>query len=130
MRFPILRAALLALLLPAAGFSQDAPSGAAQKDDLPTFRKNVNVVNVFFTVKGPHESLIANLPKENFEIYENGRQQTIKYFSMESNQALTLGLLIDSSGSMQRMLSTEKVVASDFVRQVITANDLAFVMSF
>jgi VWFA-related protein len=130
MRIPILRAALLALLLPAAGFSQDTGSGVTPQDEITTFRKNVNIVNVFFTVKGPHDSLVANLPKENFEVFENGKPQTIKYFSMESNQPLTLGLLIDSSGSMQRMLSTEKVVASDFVRQVISQKDLAFVMSF
>jgi len=118
------------LLLPAASFSQDTGSGATPQDDITTFRKNVNIVNVFFTVKGQHDSLIANLPKEEFEVFENGKPQTIKYFSVESNQPLTLGLLIDSSGSMERMLPTEKVVASDFVRQVISQKDLAFVMSF
>lgn len=130
MRIPSLRTALLMLLLPAAGFCQDTGSGAMQKDDIATFRKNVNIVNVFFTVKGQHDSLIANLPKEEFEIFENGKPQTIKYFSVERNQPLTLGLLIDSSGSMERMLATEKVVAGDFVSQVISQKDLAFVMSF
>ncbi len=81
-------------------------------------------------MKDHHGALVPNLTKENFELLENGKPQTIKYFSMESNQPLTLGLLIDSSGSMQRMLATEKVVASDFVRQVISQKDLAFVMSF
>ena len=130
MRIPILRAAVLALLLPAASFSQNTGDAAKPQDDIATFRKNVNIVNVFFTVKGPHESLIANLPKEDFEVFENGKPQTIKYFSVERNQPLTLGLLIDSSGSMEHMLSTEKVVAGDFVRQVISQRDLAFVMSF
>src|SRR5260370_3337021 len=130
MRISILYAALLALLLPAAGFSQDTGSGVTPQDEITTFRKNVNVVNIFFTVKDHHGALVPNLTKENFELFENSKPQTIKYFSMESNQPLTLGLLIDSSGSMQRMLATEKVVASDFVRQVISQKDLAFVMSF
>src|SRR5258708_33593469 len=130
MRIPILRAALLMLLLPAASFSQDTGSGATPQDDISTCGQNVNSISVFFTVKGPHDSLIANLPKEEFEVFENGKPQTIKYFSVERNQPLTLGLLIDSSGSMERMLATEKVVAGDFVRQVISQKDLAFVMSF
>jgi len=130
MRIPSLRTALLMLLLPAASFCQDSGSGAKPQDDIATFRKNVNIVNVFFTVKGQHGDLIANLPREEFEISENGKPQTIKYFSVERNQPLTLGLLIDSSGSMERMLATEKVVAGDFVRQVISQKDLAFVMSF
>ena len=94
------------------------------------FRKNVNLVNVFFTVKDKHGTLVPNLNKDQFEILENGKPQTIKYFSAETNQPLTLGILVDSSGSMQRMLPEEKIVAGDFLRQVLTDKDLAFVISF
>jgi len=126
----ILSAALLAFVLSPASICQDAGSGTAQQSDTPTFRKNVNVVNVFFTVKDNHGALIPNLTKDDFEVFENGKPQTIKYFSAETNLPLTLGLLIDSSGSMERNLSTEKVVAGDFLRQVIREKDLAFVLSF
>ena len=129
MRIPIVSVALLAVFLPAAGLCQD-PNAAPQNQDTATFRKNVNVVSVFFTVKDHHGALVPNLTKDAFEVFEGGKPQTIKYFSMESNQPLTLGLLIDSSGSMQRMLPTEKVVAADFLRQVISEKDLAFVISF
>ncbi len=125
-----LSALFLTLLLAAASFSQQPDSGASQQDDTATFRKNVNVVNVFFTVKGPHNALIPNLTKNDFDLFEDGKPQAIKYFSAESDQPLTLGLLIDSSGSMQRMLSSEKVIAGDFLRQVVTPRDLAFIISF
>jgi VWFA-related protein len=108
----------------------DSQGSDQQQGNIPTFRKNVNVVNVYFTVRDHHGTLMPNLTKDQFQISENGKPQTIKYFSAETNLPLTLGLLIDSSGSMQRMLDEEKVVAADFLRQVITEKDLAFVISF
>jgi VWFA-related protein len=119
-----------ALLLICAAFAQQSESPARQQDQTPTFRKNVNVVNVFFTVKDKHGALVPNLNKGDFQVFEDGKPQTIKYFSAESNLPLTLGILIDSSGSMQNMLPEEKIVAGDFLRQVITDKDLAFVISF
>src|SRR5437899_12255123 len=126
MRIPAILLLSFAFLFPAALFSQDN----AQQEQTPTFRKSVNVVNVFFTVKDKHGALVPDLNKDNFEIFENGKPQAIKYFAAESNQPLTLGILIDSSGSMLRMLPEEKIVAGDFLRQVITEKDLAFVISF
>ncbi|HEY6969143.1 MAG TPA: VWA domain-containing protein [Candidatus Angelobacter sp.] len=124
------RLALIALLLTLYSLGQDTGQATNQQGQLPTFRKNVNVVNVYFTVKDHHGALIPSLSKDEFEVQENGKPQTIKYFSAETNLPLTLGLLIDSSGSMQRMLPEEKIVAADFLRQVITQKDLAFVISF
>jgi VWFA-related protein len=129
MRSPIVGvfAALLCVFPAAAQNSSAAPS---QQDQTPVFRKNVNVVNLFFTVKGKHGALVPGLTREDFEVFEDGKPQTIKYFSAESNQPLTLGILLDSSGSMQNMLPEEKIVAGDFLRQVITDKDLAFIISF
>jgi len=97
---------------------------------VPTFRKNVTVVNVLFTVKDKHGLLIPNLSKDHFELFEDGKPQTIKYFSTENDVPITLGLLIDSSKSMERTLPEEKVVASGFLQKVLTNRDLAFVISF
>jgi VWFA-related protein len=97
---------------------------------VPVFRKNVTVVNVLFTVKDKHGALIPNLSKDHFELLEDGKPQTIKYFSTENDVPITLGLLIDSSKSMERMLPEEKVVASGFLQKVLTNRDLAFVISF
>lgn len=124
---------LLALLSPLAGIaqqSQPAPATGAQQDQTPVFRKAVNLVNLFFTVKDKHGKLVPDLKQDEFQVFEDGKPQTIKYFAAESNQPLTLGILIDSSGSMQNMLPEEKVVAGDFLRQVLTDKDLAFVESF
>src|SRR5215831_16234765 len=130
MSIRMMRVALIALLLPLSSLGQSSSQEPAQQGEIPTFRKDVNVVNVFFTVKDHHGALIPNLNKNEFELLENGKPQTIKYFSAETNLPLTLGLLIDSSASMQRMLAEEKVVAADFLRKVINEKDLAFVISF
>jgi len=97
---------------------------------IPVFRKNVTVVTVLFTVKDKHGLMVPNLPKERFELLEDGKPQTIKYFSSVSDQPLTLGLLIDSSKSMERTLPEEKIVAGGFLQKVLTPKDLAFVISF
>lgn len=122
---------VLALLCQLPGVAQQLPTGREQQEQQPpVFRKNANLVNIFFTVKDKHGKLVPDLKKDEFEVLEDGKPQTIKYFAANSNQPLTLGILVDSSGSMQHMLPTEKIVAGDFLRQVLTDKDLAFVESF
>ena len=88
----------------------------------------MNVVNLFFNVKDKRGALIPNLTKTDFQVSEDGKPQTIKYFSAESNQPLTLGILIDSSVS--QMNACEKEVGSEFLREVLREKDLAFVIGF
>ncbi len=70
-----------------------------QRQPIATLKVNVQVVTVFFNVKDKRGGLIPNLKKEDFQVAEDGKPQTIKYFAAESNQPLTLGLLIDTSGA-------------------------------
>lgn len=123
----LVSAAALALVLAAS--AQNPPP---QKDDQPveTFKVSVDVVNVFFNVKGDHGALIPGLHKEDFQLQEDGSPQTIKYFSAESNQPLTLGILIDTSPSQQRVLGMEQEIGAAFLREVMTQKDIAFLISF
>ena len=126
---------VLGLLLPAPHVSAQQPappSGASQQQDqsMSTLQVNVNVVNLFFNVKDKHGTLIPNLTRNDFNVYEDGRQQTIKYFAAESDQPLTLGILIDSSVSQERVLPMEKEVGAAFLKEVLRPKDEAFVISF
>ncbi|MGA2415762.1 MAG: VWA domain-containing protein [Candidatus Sulfotelmatobacter sp.] len=108
-------------------------SGAQNPDDqnpAETLKVNVNVVGLFFNVKDKHGALIPNQTKDDFEVFEDGKPQTIKYFAAESNLPLTLGILIDSSGSQMRVLDMEKEVGGAFLRQILTDKDEAYVMDF
>jgi VWFA-related protein len=91
---------------------------------------NVDVVQLFFNVKDKKGGLIPNLTKTDFDLSEDGKPQTIKYFTAESDLPLTLGILIDSSGSQQRVLPMEKEVGANFLREILRPKDEAFVISF
>jgi len=101
-----------------------------EQEPTETLKVNVNVVQLFFNVKDKKGSLIPTLAKDNFEVLEDGRPQTIKYFSSDSNLPLTLGMLIDSSASQERVLDMEKQVGGAFLNEILREKDLAFVIDF
>ncbi|MGB0066180.1 MAG: VWA domain-containing protein [Terracidiphilus sp.] len=135
----------LALGLPAmavAGWAQLAPSPdappvsnapAPPPDETPPaakFRINVNLVDLFFTVKDGKGELVPHLTQQNCSVEENKLPQTLKTFVAETDLPLNLGILVDTSGSQERLLPMEKDAASQFIRQVLRAKDQAFVASF
>ena len=134
--FRVLRATVFLTLLAgiATAYGQSPPSAQNQDQDqdqsAATLKVNVNVVQLFFNVKDKKGALIPNLTKDQFQILEDGKPQTIKYFAAESNLPLTLGILIDSSGSQARVLDMEKQVGGEFLSQILRDKDLAFVIDF
>jgi VWFA-related protein len=114
---------------------QPMDHGAQSKDQaedqtMETLKVNVDVVQLFFNVKDKHGALIPNLTKGDFEVFEDGKPQNIKYFKSESDLPLTVGILIDSSGSQQRVLEMEKEVGGSFLESTLRPKDEAFVISF
>jgi len=101
-----------------------------QDQSVETLKVNVNVVQLFFNIKNKKGALIRGLTKDDLEILEDGKPQTIKYFAAESNLPLTLGILIDSSGSQERVLQMEKKVGGEFLNEILRDQDLAFAISF
>jgi VWFA-related protein len=115
---------------PAAADSKSGQQPEDSQQPTETLKVNVNVVQLFFNVKDKHGALMPNLTKDDFEIYEDGQKQTLKYFTAESNLPLTIGMLIDSSGSQLRVLDMEKEVGGAFLKQILTDKDEAYVMDF
>ncbi len=113
-----------------SGQSSAADQKAQHEEPAETLKVNVNVVGLFFNVKDKHGALIPNLTKDDFQVLEDGKPQTIKYFAAESNLPLTLGILIDSSGSQRNVLDMEKQVGGAFLRQILTDKDEAYVIDF
>jgi VWFA-related protein len=102
-----------------------------QEQQRPSFSADVKVVNLFATVRDKKDQIVRNLTKDDFLLDEEGRPQTIKYFSQESNLPLTVGLLVDTSGSVRRVLPEERNASDRFLHQVLTQQkDLAFVIHF
>lgn len=99
------------------------PSGAA-------IRSTAVVVNMYAIVEGRHGRLISDLSKNDFELTEDGAEQKIDYFSRETNAPLSLGILVDTSPSQERLLATEQAASKSFLSSVLREDDQAFVMHF
>jgi VWFA-related protein len=98
--------------------------------DAPTIKVDVDVVNILFNVRSKHGGLVGNLEKNDFTLFEEGKQQDIKYFNREADLPLTIGLLIDVSRSQENLIGIEQNAASQFFGSVIRPKDLAFLISF
>jgi VWFA-related protein len=117
------------LLLGAAAFSARVAFGRQQEQ--PTFSTDVKVVNVLATVRNKTGSLIGTLGQDDFSLSEENRPQTIRYFSRETDLPLTLGLMVDTSGSQRRVLDAERGASLRFLDQVVRPDkDKVFIMQF
>ncbi len=125
-RLPLSRRALLLSL--ACLFWAGRPLVGQQEK---TFSAEVKVVNALATVRNNKGEIIRNLNKDDFTLEEDGRPQTIRYFSQETDLPLTLGLLVDTSMSQRRVLGQERTASYRFLEQVLREDkDLAFVIHF
>ncbi len=117
------------VLLLAASIFWARPLARAQEE--VTFSTDVKVVNVLATVRDKQGKIIRDLVQADFSVLENGRQQTIRYFSRESDLPLTLGLLVDTSMSQQRVLDAERGASFRFLDQVLReTKDHVFLLQF
>jgi VWFA-related protein len=105
-----------------------ARMGGQDKADLTV---HVKVVNVPVTVRDKHGKIVNTLTKDDFVLEEDGRPQTLHYFSQESSLPLTLGLLVDTSMSQRRVLGQERTASSSFIDHMLRPDkDKAFLIHF
>ena len=100
------------------------------QDQLPTLSVNVDVVSILVSVRDKKNTLIPTLQKDDFTVLEDGKPQTIKYFTKESDLPLTIGMLVDVSRSQENLIDIERRAADQFFRQVLRKKDMAFLISF
>jgi VWFA-related protein len=117
--------------------SQDEPqlhtkqTPTTEAQHAPTFSANVKVVNLLATVRDKHGAVVSNLGKDDFKLEEDGRPQTINYFTRETDLPLTIGLLVDTSLSQRRVIDQERSASFTFLRDVLReTKDNAFVIHF
>jgi len=131
---------LLAALLAAAPLSaQEAPSPDAPPPastaqpapelHAPTLHLSTRLVDTYFSVRDAN-GYVLNLTPADCHVLDNHQPQTIKTLTQEKNLPLTIGLLLDTSGSQQRVLPIEQQSAIRFLKDVLTPKDLAFLISF
>jgi VWFA-related protein len=127
--------------LPVAAWAQLAPSSDAppvstapaqdpDQESVATFKLQVNLVDMFFTVKDKQGNLVPHLTKDECTVFEDKQPQKLKTFVAETHQPLTLGVLLDTSGSQTNVLPLEQDVGSQFLERVLQKKDEAFLLSF
>jgi VWFA-related protein len=96
----------------------------------PVIKSQVNLVNIFATVRDKNKRIVGDLKQEDFKITEDNQEQKIAFFSKEVTLPITLALLLDTSGSEQFMLGAIQEAGGSFLRRVLRKGDEALVMSF
>jgi VWFA-related protein len=116
--------AVLAVAMAVPALPQDPQSQG------PVIRSQVNLVNLFVTVRDKNKRVVTDLKKEDFKLQEDGQDQQIAFFSKEVTLPITLALLLDTSGSEQFMLGAIQDMGGRFLDRVLRKGDEALVMSF
>src|SRR5215467_6223479 len=96
----------------------------------PTIKVDVNLVNVLCSVRNKNNGLVGNLEKNDFKIFEDGKEMEIRNFARETDLPLTIGLLVDTSRSQERLIDIERRAADEFFQKVLGAKDEAFLIQF
>ena len=83
------------------------------------------------TVRDKHGAIVPNLTKDDFDLQDDNHPQAIKYFNLDTNLPLTMGLLVDTSLSQRNALDDERTASDHFLDQMLTADkDRAFLIQF
>lgn len=119
--------ALVATLVAGPGLG---PAMLAQDVAAPA-AVDAKVVTLPVTVRDKHGKIVRDLTKDDFTLQEDGRPQTIRSFSQETNLPLTLGLLVDTSPSQDKALDAERNASRSFLDQMLVQpQDKAFLIHF
>jgi Ca-activated chloride channel family protein len=116
--------------------SSPAKPGAAQGQEPPqrvdqTITRTINLVDVLFTVLNRRNKLVPDLEKDNFKVFDNNIQQTIRFFTRQTDLPLRIGMLLDTSNSIRDRIKFEQDAAVNFLYSVLRRDkDAAFVMTF
>ncbi len=130
--------ALLGVSLLPAAFLLDAQQAApapSQAAPPPTLSVQVQLVNLPVIVRNKNGVLVTTLGKDDFALAVDGRQQPIRYFDRDDNLPLTLGLLVDISGSVRSALDEERTASEAFFDEMVLSPagqppDEAFLIQF
>jgi VWFA-related protein len=108
-----------------------AASTALKAQDDAIFSTDVKVVGVLASVRNKQGAIIRDLGKGDFAVLENGRPQTVKYFSRDTELPLTIGLMVDTSISQTKVIEAERGASFRFIDHILRENkDKIFIMQF
>lgn len=107
-----------------------AASFAPEQNDNTTIRSDVNLVSIYFTVRDNHKSLVSDLPQAHFKVFEDGKEEPIKFFAHHSDVVLNVGMMLDTGTNMRWILNQEADASELFMKHVVRKQDLGFVLGY
>jgi VWFA-related protein len=127
-------AAIAMIVLKTCLFAQPpsfAPAKDSGKEATPTISVDSRLVNIPVVVRNDKGALVLTLKKEDFSLLVDGKPQVIRYFDLDQNLPLTLGLLVDTSGSVRNEIDDERTAGETFLDDMLESkDDKAFVIQF
>jgi len=121
----------IALIIPSLTIPLGAWVALAQESIHPeSIRVDVNLVNVAFSVRDASGSLVDNLTADDFEVIEDAAPQRIAFFAKSADVPLTLGLIVDASGSQDHFTKKHDQDLQVFLKDVLGPRDRAFLVGF
>jgi len=114
---------------------QSADPAPAQPSPTPTLTVQGKLVNLPVVVRDKNGALVTTLHKDDFALQVDGRSQPIRYFDLDNNLPLTLGLLVDISGSVRSAINEERTASEAFLDDMMASPagrppDQAFLIQF
>jgi Ca-activated chloride channel family protein len=123
--------AAAALFLLALTIAPPSPSPAQEGQDAqPRFRATIDVVTIAAVVRDKHGRFVPGLTKDDFTILDNGQKRPIVEFQPDDNGPISIGLLVDGSGSMRHFSSICRRVGELLLTQLDDHSDDVSLMSF
>ncbi|MEW6212971.1 MAG: VWA domain-containing protein [Acidobacteriota bacterium] len=110
---------------PSESYAKKDPD-ADKVDDEEAIKLNSSLVNLTVSATNRSGAAVANLSKENFQVFENGQPQQIEFFA-PSTAPFNLVLLLDLSGSMKDKIELVKSAALKFIDAVGKQDKIAVV---
>ncbi len=113
-----------------AGFLALSPASQQPRQPEAQIRVDVELVNLFVTVRDRQGQPVGNLTQDDFRVFEDGRPQQLDYFARDTSLPLTVALLLDTSGSQRNLLAEEQAAAIRFFDRTLLPGDEAMVVTF
>ena len=98
--------------------------------DVFTYKTETHLINTAISVHDSAEGLVKGLTQEDFTIVEDGVPQTVRFFAHDGQLPLSIGLMIDASGSQEKFTKAHEKDINSFLVKVLEAKDEAFAVCF
>src|SRR5271170_6772213 len=93
-------------------------------------RVNVKLVNAAFSARDSRGALLNSLTKDDIEVFEDAVPQKISFFAHSVDVPLTLGLIVDFSGSQDQFSEQHQHDLEVFLKEILGPKDRVFLIGF